>query len=215
MLSGKNQKKKKPTAGVKGGCGGLPRQKCFAHSTFLDAVMSAHFPPSNSATSAPSASRKHGWRHTSPEPKDTSCVGGVCACRPCLSKLSSSCTPTRRLNIGKPARRLVHRSRGSRNSEPCVTVGRVPFTTVIASETSVPCWRSPMWTSQARAEGLTLLEADNKTGYYGVHHNQSISKPYQAREKRGDPDADPEPNPDPDPDPDPDPNPSPNPDQVC
>jgi len=27
-----------------------------------------------------------------------------------------------------------------------------------------PCWRSPMWRSQAEAEGLTLLKADNKTG---------------------------------------------------
>ena len=27
---------------------------------------------------------------------------------------------------------------------------------------------SPMWRSQAEAEGLTLLEADSTTGYYGV-----------------------------------------------
>ena len=27
-----------------------------------------------------------------------------------------------------------------------------------------PCWRSPMWRSQAEAEGLTLLKADNKAG---------------------------------------------------
>ena len=43
-----------------------------------------------------------------------------------------------------------------------------------------------MWRSQAEAEGLTLLEADNKTGYYGVvlaHPGQP--KPYQARVWRG------------------------------
>ena len=31
-----------------------------------------------------------------------------------------------------------------------------------------PCWRSPMSNSQTQAEGLTLVEADNKTGYFGV-----------------------------------------------
>ena len=39
---------------------------------------------------------------------------------------------------------------------------------------------------QAQAEGLTLLVADNKTGYFGVYHNNpGKSKPYQARVSRG------------------------------
>jgi len=38
---------------------------------------------------------------------------------------------------------------------------------------------------QAEAEGLTLLEADNKTGYYGVYHQPSKPKPYLARVRRG------------------------------
>ena len=43
-----------------------------------------------------------------------------------------------------------------------------------------------MWRSQAEAEGLTLLVADNKTGYFGVYHNQpGYPKPYQARVWRG------------------------------
>ena len=42
-----------------------------------------------------------------------------------------------------------------------------------------------MWRSQAEAEGLTLLEADNKTGYFGVYHRPGRSKPYQAEVKRG------------------------------
>ena len=43
-----------------------------------------------------------------------------------------------------------------------------------------------MWRSQAEAEGLTLLKAENKTGYFGVSLNQpGYSKPYQARVKRG------------------------------
>ena len=42
-----------------------------------------------------------------------------------------------------------------------------------------------MWRSQAEAEGLTLLVADNKTGYFGVHHNNpGYPKPYQAQVKR-------------------------------
>ena len=38
----------------------------------------------------------------------------------------------------------------------------------------------------AEAEGLTLFQADNKTGYFGVHFNKpGQSKPYQARVRRG------------------------------
>ena len=43
-----------------------------------------------------------------------------------------------------------------------------------------------MWRSQAEAEGLTLLVADNKTGYFGVHLTYpGQPKPYQAQLKRG------------------------------
>ena len=43
-----------------------------------------------------------------------------------------------------------------------------------------------MWRSQARAEGLTLRVADNKTGYFGVYLNsRGKSKPYQAQVRRG------------------------------
>ena len=43
-----------------------------------------------------------------------------------------------------------------------------------------------MWRSQAEAEGLTLLEADNKTGYFGVYLKQpGTAKPYQAEVRRG------------------------------
>ena len=49
-----------------------------------------------------------------------------------------------------------------------------------------PCWRSPMWRSQAEAEGLALLEADNKTGYFGVYLKKpGKPKPYQAQVWRG------------------------------
>ena len=34
-----------------------------------------------------------------------------------------------------------------------------------------------MWPSQAEAEGLTLLVADNKTGYFGVYHKPGTPSP--------------------------------------
>ena len=37
---------------------------------------------------------------------------------------------------------------------------------------------------QAEAEGLTLLQYNNTTGYMGVTFRSGKSKPYQAREKR-------------------------------
>ncbi len=43
---------------------------------------------------------------------------------------------------------------------------------------------SPMWPLDA--EGLTLLEADNKVGYFGVHLTHAGQpKPYEARVSRG------------------------------
>ena len=43
-----------------------------------------------------------------------------------------------------------------------------------------------MWRSQAEAEGLTLLKADNKTGYFGVSHSDpGYPKPYKARVRCG------------------------------
>ena len=43
-----------------------------------------------------------------------------------------------------------------------------------------------MWRSQAQAEGLTLLKAENKTGYFGVRLDRPDKpKPYQAKVRRG------------------------------
>ena len=44
-----------------------------------------------------------------------------------------------------------------------------------------------MWRAQAEAEGLTLLVAENRTGYYGVHLDDrpGYTKPYQAQVRRG------------------------------
>ena len=38
---------------------------------------------------------------------------------------------------------------------------------------------------QAPAEELTLLVADNKAGYFGVHHKPGYTKPYRAQVWRG------------------------------
>ena len=49
-----------------------------------------------------------------------------------------------------------------------------------------PRWRSLMRArQQAQAEGLTLLVADNTTGYYGVYHQPGRPKPYKVELKRG------------------------------
>ena len=43
-----------------------------------------------------------------------------------------------------------------------------------------------MWSAQAEAEGLTLLVADNTTGYFGVYlANPGQPKPYKAQLRRG------------------------------
>ena len=43
-----------------------------------------------------------------------------------------------------------------------------------------------MWSARAEAEGLTLLVADNKAGYFGVLlKNPGQPKPYAAKLRRG------------------------------
>ena len=57
-----------------------------------------------------------------------------------------------------------------------------------AASPMAPCWRSPMclWREQAEAEGLALLKADNKAGYFGVSLNKpGQPKPYLAQVRRG------------------------------
>ena len=42
-----------------------------------------------------------------------------------------------------------------------------------------------MQKAKARAEGLTLLVAESKTGYFGVYHQSSKVKPYRTEVRRG------------------------------
>ena len=60
-----------------------------------------------------------------------------------------------------------------------------PKTTFAKLSPLAPCWRSPMWRAHAEAEGLTLLEAENSTGYFGVSHKPGRPKPYHAQVTRG------------------------------
>ena len=39
--------------------------------------------------------------------------------------------------------------------------------------------------STSHTEGLRLLKADNKAGYFGVYHNPGKPKPYEAKVRRG------------------------------
>ena len=55
----------------------------------------------------------------------------------------------------------------------------------LLSPSLAPRWRSSMWSARAQAEGLTLLVAENKTGYFGVTHQPGRSKPFLARVKQG------------------------------
>ena len=59
---------------------------------------------------------------------------------------------------------------------------------VFSSVVAACCWRvlasHVAWQTQAEAE-VTLLKADNKTGYFGVYHKTGYPKPYQAKVRRG------------------------------
>ena len=57
---------------------------------------------------------------------------------------------------------------------------------IVRNFSLAPCWRSPMWRSQAEAKGLTLLKADNTAGYLGVRLSKpGTPKPYKAQVWRG------------------------------
>ena len=99
------------------------------------------------------------------------------------------------LNNGRPKPYLAQLRSGSKKvhlgsfataEEAALCVARSPEGQEAAKRAAAP----PPLTSeearqQAQAEGLTLLVADNKTGYFGVSHLPGRPKPYQARVSRG------------------------------
>ena len=68
--------------------------------------------------------------------------------------------------------------------EAALCVARTPEGRAAAKKAAAPT-TSEEARQQARAEGLTLLKADNKAGYFGVCHNPGQPKPYQAQVRRG------------------------------
>eukprot|EP00964_Phaeocystis_antarctica_P012568 scaffold6934_cov66-Phaeocystis_antarctica.AAC.5 len=98
---------------------------------------------------------------------------------------------------GQPKPYQAHVQRGGRRvhlgsfataEEAALCVARSPEGQAVAAERAaaapVPL-TSEEARQQAQAEGLTLLVADNKAGYFGVHLNPGRSKPYQAKVRRG------------------------------
>ena len=74
--------------------------------------------------------------------------------------------------------------------EAALCIARSPEGKEAAKRAAAPAAPPPLTSEearqQARAEGLTLLKADNKTGYFGVHLiKPGQPKPYQAKVRRG------------------------------
>ena len=83
----------------------------------------------------------------------------------------------------------VHLGSFATAEEAALCVARTPKGRAAVAEraaTAAPPLTSEEAWQQAQAERLTLLKADNKTGYFGVKHaNPGLPKPYQARVWRG------------------------------
>ena len=97
---------------------------------------------------------------------------------------------------GKPKPYQARVSRGGKQvhlgmfftaEEAALCIARSPEGQAVAAEwaaAAVPL-TSEEARQQAQAEGLTLLAAENKTGYSVVRHQPGKPKPYQARVSRG------------------------------
>ena len=84
--------------------------------------------------------------------------------------------------------KVVHLGCFATAEEAALCVARTPEGQAAAKRAAAaPPLTSEEARQQARAEGLTLVKADNKTGYFGVYHNlqASRSKPYKATVRRG------------------------------
>ena len=82
--------------------------------------------------------------------------------------------------------RLAHLGSFATAEEAALCIARSPEGQEAAKRpAAAPPLTSEEVRQQAEAEGLTLLKADNKTGYFGVNHQPSKTKPYQVQVKRG------------------------------
>ena len=101
--------------------------------------------------------------------------------------------------LGKPGRLKPYKAEVKRGGkavflghfataeEAALCVARSPEGQAAAAERAAAA--APLTSEEARqqaqAEKLTLLAAENKAGYFGVNLKPGLSKPYQARAKRG------------------------------
>ena len=99
------------------------------------------------------------------------------------------------INSGKPKPYQAKVRRGGKNvslgyfattEEAALCVARSPEGQAAAFRiAAAPPLTSEEARQQAQAEGLTLLVADNNTGYFGVYQYPGKPKPYQAYVRRG------------------------------
>ena len=82
---------------------------------------------------------------------------------------------------------LVHLGNFATAEEAALCIARTPEGQAASKRpAAAPPLTSDEARQQAEAEGLTLIVADNKVGYFGVCRvNPSKPKPYQARVRRG------------------------------
>jgi len=83
--------------------------------------------------------------------------------------------------------KLVHLGSFATAEEAALCVARSPEGQAAAKRAAAaPPLTSEEARQQAEAEGLTLLKADNKAGYFGVYPDKTChSKPYRAKVSRG------------------------------
>jgi hypothetical protein len=84
--------------------------------------------------------------------------------------------------------KLVHLGIFATAEEAALHVARSPEGRAVAAERAAAAAppTSEEVRLQAQAEKLTLLVAENTTGYFGVYLKPGLSKPYQAQVQRGD-----------------------------
>ena len=80
----------------------------------------------------------------------------------------------------------MHLGSFATTEEAALCVARTPEGKAAAKRAAAaPPLTSEEARQQAQAEGLTLLKAENKTGYFCVFNHSSKARPYMAQVRRG------------------------------
>ena len=100
--------------------------------------------------------------------------------------LNKSCQPkTHKAQVWRGGN-VVNLGSFATAEEAALCVARSPEGQAAAEKAAAAPLTSEEARQQAQAEGLTLVVADNKTGYFGVYlSNPGSSKPYKAQVRRG------------------------------